>query len=752
MGLNRPYDRPFFVIGGAVKTTGGSSQLVKGQLALTDSQNTTPNGVGIVSSTAGAPKHERRFSLRLGVNADQYNRSISNSSEGTPVFSLNQVKGLRASAPKTTEQQLDDIVVGYDGFDPAKSLNFRTGDSYFRFSVKVSGGGIEWRGASGECEILSVNVDIPRCDPFENCVDCDECADIDCRKITTELVEKLRDRAVSGGGVLSDYVDITPVFSCTEELDETPYQYYSIDVCDTGSDEALALISAQYDAPMTRIARVGATSTYQVLLPQADGSPDTYDQTLASIIKGCEDCPAGWSVAEGGHLYAFTLEDEDEGVDESATIEAFPNYVTGSVEKSGNDSGVGYYTALFSVELTSGQISTIVSNNPTITVSDLGEVSSICGNNKVTQIDWTAGEVCNATEEEYSIVLPDTVCGETRTAEINSAYPNLTVTVADSVNSEQEVTLTGTSGTSNLVINGDTYLVTFNTDLATTASDFVTTHAAAILTDHGLTVTSSGATLLFEGLTTDFSSIVSTNVTGDLDATVASSTVLPDRRGCQTRYITSVVSNIVCEKCDPMFEDYYVTEAPGAYEFKNWTKVSTTTFNNSDCLCGIKLVGKEFRLNAEEALRDQINFREEAVLVQASAGYPEEIREGIGRLPKGTEEVTRFSTFVPRTHLGGNLRNLENEGRAFNRELNYRGDYLARILTGTTTNIENQLKQYVQYTLVVEHDSFQGGFGNQANQANNYVFHVEVGRHKAVEDILNDIAANAGVDTVVALP
>ena len=157
-------------------------------------------------------------------------------------------------------------------------------------------------------------------------------------------------------------------------------------------------------------------------------------------------------------------------------------------------------------------------------------------------------------------------------------------------------------------------------------------------------------------------------------------------------------------------------------------------------------------MNAEEALRDQINFREEAVLVQASAGYPEEIREGIGRLPKGTEEVTRFSTFVPRTHLGGNLRNLENEGRAFNRELNYRGDYLARILTGTTTNIENQLKQYVQYTLVVEHDSFQGGFGNQANQANNYVFHVEVGRHKAVEDILNDIAANAGVDTVVALP
>lgn len=749
MGLNRPYDRPMFLIGGSVKKTGGSTQLVKGQLALTNRKITTPEGVGIVSSTAGVPKNEKVFSLRLGVN-DVVNRTRSNTAEAIPNFSLNEVKDLRVSVPERTEQKLDEIIVGYDGFDPATSFNFRTGDAYFRFSVEVSGGGIEWRGGTEGCEILSAQVEVPRCDPFETCEDCDECASIDCRKITGELIEKLRRRAVTGGHQLSDFVDITPVYSCEQGLAETPYQYHNIDVCDTGTDEALALIAAQYEQPVIRTARVGSTSTYQILLPQASGAPSNYSQTIASVIKGCEDCPSGWSAVEGGYLYAFTL--EDGGTDDSDVIEAFPNYVASSVKKSGNDNGVGYYTALFSAELTSAQVSTIVSGNAGITVSNIGLVSDICENDTVTTTSWVAGEVCNVAQEEYSIVLPDTSCGESRTTEINNAYTGLTVTVADSVNSEQELTITGTSGTANIVVNGDTYLATFDTDLATTAANWVTANASAILSAHGLTVTSAGAVVLFEGLTTDFGTLTISNVSGDLAGTVAESTVLPDRRGCSTRYVTNVISNIVCDECDPVFKDYYVTEAPSPYDFKSWTKTATTEYSNADCLCGIRIVGKPFLLNAEEALRDQINFKEEAVLVQAAAGYPEEIREGIGRLPKGEETVTRVSNFVARTHLGGNLRDLENEGRAWNRELNYRGDYLARILTGTTTNIEDQLKQYIHYTLVVEHSGFEGGFGSRSNKANNYDFYVEVGRHQDLEDLLNDIAANAGVNTVVALP
>jgi hypothetical protein len=77
----------------------------------------------------------------------------------------------------------------------------------------------------------------------------------------------------------------------------------------------------------------------------------------------------------------------------------------------------------------------------------------------------------------------------------------------------QGFTLTGTSGTANINVNGTNYLATFNTSLSQTATDFVTTHAAAILVNHGVTVTKAGtADLRFKTATT----LTITNATGNL--------------------------------------------------------------------------------------------------------------------------------------------------------------------------------------------------------------------------------------------
>lgn len=91
---------------------------------------------------------------------------------------------------------------------------------------------------------------------------------------------------------------------------------------------------------------------------------------------------------------------------------------------------------------------------------------------------------------------------------------------------EVEITLTGTSGTANVVINGISYLSTFNSTLSTTASDFVTARAAAILSDQGVVVTNpSGAILRFRSTSgvIDATSIV--NATGNLDGTQAATQV-----------------------------------------------------------------------------------------------------------------------------------------------------------------------------------------------------------------------------------
>lgn len=85
-------------------------------------------------------------------------------------------------------------------------------------------------------------------------------------------------------------------------------------------------------------------------------------------------------------------------------------------------------------------------------------------------------------------------------------------------------TLTGTSGTANITVNGTAYLATFDTSLTITATNFVTAHAAAILARHGnIVVTSSGADVIFTagiaGLEQSVSNAV--NATGDLAGTTA---------------------------------------------------------------------------------------------------------------------------------------------------------------------------------------------------------------------------------------
>lgn len=93
-------------------------------------------------------------------------------------------------------------------------------------------------------------------------------------------------------------------------------------------------------------------------------------------------------------------------------------------------------------------------------------------------------------------------------------------------------TLTGTSGTGNITINGTAYLATFDTDLTTTAANFVTSHAATIeARQYGHVLTSSGADVILtsgvEGVAFSMSDCV--NVSGNLAGSnvVTTANVLP---------------------------------------------------------------------------------------------------------------------------------------------------------------------------------------------------------------------------------
>lgn len=120
----------------------------------------------------------------------------------------------------------------------------------------------------------------------------------------------------------------------------------------------------------------------------------------------------------------------------------------------------------------------------------------------------------DAADTEFQFVVNNSVIQDITAILISTEYPSLTG------NSSRAVTLTGTSGTANVVVGGTNYLATFTTNLTTSAANFVTSHAAALLA-LGITVTANTGVLTFVAATATFPTITVANVSGDLAATIA---------------------------------------------------------------------------------------------------------------------------------------------------------------------------------------------------------------------------------------
>lgn len=753
--MHRPLSRPMFSIGGAIKKSGGTRKLAKGQFAIVDSTQATPEGAKILNSFAGIPKKDKKLTLRMGVSPDRtVTRSRTNKPEESMPFALYDIESLKVEVPQTTVQEFDEVVIGWDGITPGSEFDFRTGDSYLSIAVEVSGEPISFQGGGTDSEVAIVRVEIPSCDPLENCVDCDGCADVDCKPIIQNAVERLRRKQITGGRELGELIDIIPVFDCASTTDVlTPYTFYTLELCDTGTDGALALVQAQYPTyNVVRVGRSGSTTTYQILIPTSEGAPDDYSYTANSIMKDCADCPAGYTESPGGHLYVFTR--ATNGSTASTAITGLTGYVSSSVVLQGNDNGVLSFTALFTDKLSESDISTYVAHATSLgsgTVDYIGVVSDVCNPDAAVETAWEEGNSCDVSAETYQIILPDTRCGENRLEELQTRYPDLTITIADHpTKSVRGVTLTGTSGTANINVDGLDYLATFNTDLTTTAANFVTTHAEN-LEVAGITVTSNGATILFEGLTATVTAITITNATTNLAGNIVAVVPAEYREACSTVYETTVVTNLVCDECDPIFKDFFESEAPEMYMNTEWTKETSATEYPTNCKCGIRFKAKPFVISSEEALRCYgISFMETSARIRVSADFPEEIREGIGRIPEGVKTGRYLSTRRDRTFLGGNLRHIEAEGHAYFLDTpSGKKSYLDKVLNGGLSNIEDDFTQYVQYKLVINPKKV-GGISGFINDLVEYQIWAPLGRHIDIESTLNSMASAAGIEPVQA--
>ena len=652
MGLHKPFDRDFFVLGGSVMTDGISTNLAKGQFGIFDVE--TGAAPKAVTSFKGQPKN-KKYELRLGKADVPVTRSQNNFSYSSFPFSLKDVMNLKVSSPETTEQKVDEVIVGYNGISDDTAIQFKAGDRK-KLVVRLEGEPIGLLGYTYNFVDVPIYMEADRCIHDNGCSDCeDPCSKVECLPIILDAIEQLKNHQLRGGTKVSDYIDVTPIHKCNQlpTVEETPYNFYCLDVCDTGDESALSLIQSQYPKyKVERTGRNGAISSYQLLAPASAGTPTTYKQTLPSLIKGCQVCPVGYTEVEGGFIYAVTL--EDDGIDRSSIVETLTNAVAGTAIKAdAQNDGVGYYTVVLTQKLSDANFRTFVDTNDTATITFVGETKSICTNDTVTSIAWTQCGTCNVTRQTYVLDLPDNECGENRLAELQLHYPSLTIE------------LEGTTG------------------------------------------------------------------------------------GCQTRYQTTVESNLVCEECDPIFKDYYKTEAPANYDGRKWVLSGATTVG-SDCMCGISLKGKILEVHPDECLRFELGFVDSSVLIRASGGFITEVREGIGEIVDNPFAVEYKSRWQRRTHLGGNLWDFEERSRVFfTGESNHPDSLVARMFKGEETVVTAD-KQYVDYALTLNRHDFSQSFSGREDTTITYHVMVEVGRHQAVEDVLNSLAASAGINPVKA--
>lgn len=216
--------------------------------------------------------------------------------------------------------------------------------------------------------------------------------------------------------------------------------------------------------------------------------------------------------------------------------------------------------------------------------------------------------------------------------------------------------------------------------------------------------------------------------------------------GCQTRYKTKTVTELVCDECDDVFKDFYRSNVPEDFEGRKWKEVVAEN-GAEGCRCGIRIKGKPFVINPDDCLIDKVGFVNSSTRVEAGGGYITEVRYGEVQTDKPfhTEYLSKATDV---TYLGGNLKDLENRSFRFFTGSQRAYDKVTQALKGESSNIDNN-SQYVDYVVTIKRSPyFSQSFSGQEDETINYHIMAPLGMHADVEALVNMIAGGAGVEPV----
>lgn len=746
MAIDFAQNRDFFVLEGRVLTSGGSLQVTNGVLAVVDNSkgSITQNGRKVVSSFSNQPK-DKDFQILLGALDKPVTRSTTNKPYESLPFKISEIESLKVVAPQDKGIKVDDFVLGYNGkVGTGIKLGDRTASS---IDITLCGEPMYNLGYNNGEVTLTLQLAAPYLD--ENGAPIMDDA-VTMQEIVENAVAEFNKITLLGGEPVTNYVDVIPVNSTNGTLTgTTSFTFFTVTIADAG--DSLALARVQASNPSFKVVVTDRVNdeftTYTLLAPTGTVLADVNLKGF-STVKECEDCPAGFTATDAGFVYNFTV--EDNGTSLVANFDSLPNTTT--VTRFGNEGGTGTYQVVASVELDItafiAALFAIASNAVyNTTVGEfVGTVTELCSKAGST-VAWASSKTCSASSDIYRITVKDDECDGNKLTELQAAYPELAIAV-DTPNLTRTVTLTGTSGTANVNIGGVNYLATFASTLTQTATNFVSTHAAAILAATGAVVTASTGTLVIVAPVDTYPSVsianVTTNLAGTISAAVGSGAEVEGL--CQTTYRTNVVTNVVCDECDEAFRALFVSEAPVNFGMNVWTKAAKTF--DEDAEMGIRFRGKEFVLAGSETYRDDMPFYATSTKLKVAGGQPQYIAESWNSTTRPFA-LKVFSIASEPEALGGHLWEREDQARHyFDGFERLEGNNYGKWLWGQETKLK-ALSQYVDYQVTIFPKKYYQ-YTPHSSEMITYHIIVPVGQHTDVENLLNSLAAAAGLPTVKA--
>jgi len=538
---NSPYSQFVVLSPTAPLTSGGSLQLADGQIALTQTKVGTANGKKVVSGVAGAPA-KTLYQIEVGTGRNEDAGNQTNKNMATHPFTKDQVLDVTYSPAKAPV--FASTTIGYNGV-AGTGFSFKQKQAT-TLSLTLTGAMLSYLGyregrADMQFSLFAGNPD--------DCADSiDGCTPISCKELTSKWVKQISEHKLRPGSLantgaavtVGDIVDVIPTFSCAPPVTPTATSTtYSLTIQDEGTQEALAIVKAQYPSDdIDRVSREGITSVYEL---STTGSAPADFNPLASneVLLDC-DCPTNYTAAAGGWVYV--IEADDAGTDASTTfldaiigvsdqtgavytfenlgaasalrsagtytgvastggagtgatftvvvdgtgavtsltvVAEGPGYAIGdtitiadavlgggggapftfdvltlatkasSVTKVNNDFSIGTYVLVFPTELSEAQTDAIIAENESITVDALGEAGTLCTpDSQPADTSWASVSSCTVATKTFYIDLRDEKCGDSRLAELQAEFPELTIvedTTTDHTNCRRRYTTTVTS-------------------------------------------------------------------------------------------------------------------------------------------------------------------------------------------------------------------------------------------------------------------------------------------------------------------